>query len=316
MAAWPSGEHVTGPSIGSALMANSLVDSRCALGEGIIWCERRQAAFWIDIEGRRLWVHVPVTGVTRDWVVPERPTCLALTEGYRLLLGMESGLYLADIDTSSRDALMVQLLTHVEAGNPHVRLNDGRADRAGNFVFGMKDEGSPSGRAGQFYQFSRRHGLRPLALPAAAIANSIAFSPDGTTMYFCDSPSQRILCCDYDPDGAGVANVRMFVQLDDPAAYPDGSTVDASGRLWNAQWGAGRVVCYRPDGGIDQVVTLPVPNVSCCTIGGGRFDRLLVTSARVELTPAALAGAPRSGNVFSVALPALSGQPEPRVNLP
>ena len=32
-----------------------------------------------------------------------------------------------------------------------------------------------------------------------------------------------------------------------PAA-PDGAVTDAEGNLWNAQWGAGRVACYAPDG--------------------------------------------------------------------
>ena len=30
--------------------ARLTVDSRCAHGEGVLWCERRQALLWVDID--------------------------------------------------------------------------------------------------------------------------------------------------------------------------------------------------------------------------------------------------------------------------
>ena len=37
----------------------------------------------------------------------------------------------------------------------------------------------------------------------------------------------------------------------------DGSTVDADGYLWNAEFNGWRVVRYAPDGRIDRVIELP-----------------------------------------------------------
>ncbi len=87
------------------------------------------------------------------------------------------------------------VLTEVEPEVPHTRINDGRTDRAGNLVFGTMNEDRGRQKIGSFYQFSARHGLRRLALPSVGIANSICFSPDGRTMYFCDSVDRRIMQC-------------------------------------------------------------------------------------------------------------------------
>lgn len=303
-------------SAGSMPMATLAVDSRCALGEGILWCDRRSALFWADIEGCRLWMHTPDSGATRSWPLPDRLGCLALGGAGHLLLGLAKGLYVADVDAATDAALPLRHVIDVEADNRETRLNDGRADRQGNFVFGTKSERADGAPVGSFYQYSAEHGLRRLALPNAAIPNSICFSPDGAIMYYCDSPQRRILCCDYDAASATVSHQRVFVELDHPTAEPDGSIVDAEGCLWNAQWGGGQVVRYRPDGSVDRIIAVPADQPSCCTIGGPAYDRLYITTARTGLDGIALAAFPHSGGVFQRALQASLGLPESRVETP
>jgi len=132
-------------------------------------------------------------------------------------------------------------------------------------------------------------------LPAAAIANSIAFSPDGSKMTFCDSMVREILVCDYRADG-DVANVRPFARLTDADGDPDGSTMDRDGGLWNAQWGGRRVVRYGPDGVETDRVAVPTAQPSCVALDGE--GRLYVTSARVGLSDDALASDADAGGVF------------------
>lgn len=329
MAASPNGEmrmaQVTAETSGApALLA---VDSRCQLGECVLWCERRGALFWADITSARLWMHVPATGLTRRWHLPDRLGCFALCDDGRLLLGLAKGLFLVDaapIDAALVDAapsgtdpaddgtLPLQPVIDVEPQSTHTRINDGRCDRDGGFVFGTKDE--RDGKAdGHYYRFSFAHGLRRLQLPAAAIPNSICFSLDGDTLYFCDSRVPEILCCDYDAATATVGNIRRFVRIDDGNASPDGSIIDAEGCLWNAQWGAARVVRYRPDGRIDRIVPVPVKNPSCCSLGGAAFDQLFISSAREEMAADELARMPHAGGIFRASLPDLRGLPESRL---
>ena len=61
--------------------------------------------------------------------------------------------------------------------------------------------------------------------------------------------------------------------------FPDGSCVDAEGCLWNAEWGAARVVRYTPAGKIDRVLEVPAKNPTCCCFGGERYDTLYITTA-------------------------------------
>ncbi len=314
MAASPSGDRVIDET--AASLATLAVDSRCALGESILWCEQRSALFWADIDAARLWMHVPGSGNTRHWTLPERLGSLALCENGGLLLGLAKGLYLVDIGTAidaSAATLSLQRLQEVEPGSSETRINDGRSDRHGNFVFGTKSERADKAPVGSFYQYSAQHGLRRLDLPGVSIPNSICFSADGGTLYYCDSLQPRISCCDYDPHTAAVSNTRVLVELDHPQASPDGSIVDAEGHLWNAQWGASQVVRYRPDGQVDRIVAVPVTQPSCCTIGGERFDQLYITSARAELGEATLAWMPTSGGIFQLSLPRALGLRESRV---
>ncbi|MBB6064152.1 sugar lactone lactonase YvrE [Pseudoxanthomonas broegbernensis] len=294
------------------------VDARCAHGEGVVWCVRRQAVLWVDIDGARLWLHRPGDGHTRSWTLPDRPGCIGLVEDGSLLLALAKGLYRADLEAGlSGEELPLRRLAPVEPENPHTRSNDGRADRHGNFVFGTMNEHPEHAPTGAFYQFSFRHGLRRLSLPGAAIPNSICFSADGRTLYYCDSVRAEILCGDYDPETAQVSRARVFVRIEDHAgASPDGSALDAQGCVWNAQWGASRVVRYRPDGTPERVVPLPVPQPSCCAIGGPGLDTLYVITSPQGLAAEARTAFPTSGGLYAVPLEAALGLEESRVAAP
>jgi sugar lactone lactonase YvrE len=292
--------------------AELVVDSRCTLGEGILWDARRDALLWTDIERSMLWLHHTDDGSTRTWRLPDRLGSLALCESGRLLLALAKGLYLADIDGPPEAELAVALLVPLEIDLMSMRTNDGRTDRAGNFVFGTMNEHPDKAPIGTFFQYSIRHGLRPLALGGVAIPNSICFSPDGGTMYFCDSMSGRILQCRYDAESATVSDFRVFVEFGPGRGLPDGSVIDADGCLWNAEWGAARVRRYTTGGTIEREIAVPAKNPTCPVFGGRDLTELYVTSARQELTPQELAARPDAGGVYRAQPEGVRGLPEAR----
>lgn len=279
------------------------------LGEGVTWCDRGQVLYWTDIHASTLWRYRPHDGALHQWSMPERLASFALCEadGW-LLLGLESRLAFFHPSTQA----LVDI-GPVEAELP-TRLNDGACDRQGRFVFGTLHEPATGAKqaVGGFYRLNHDLTLERLPLPGIAISNSIAFSPDGATMYFCDSLARRIDCCDY---GDQVGNVREFVTLDDQRGEPDGSAVDRDGGLWNAQWGLGRVVRYTPQGELDRIVDVPASQPTKPAFGGTDFSTLYITSARDGLDEAALAAQPYAGALFYTEAGS-RGMPEPRFKGP
>ena len=288
-----------------------VVDSRCILGEGIVWAPSRRALLWTDIQRSMLWMHSLATNVTQTWTLPDRLGSLVVCESGRLLLGLAKGLYFADIDSAKGTDLPVTAVVKVEPQAPKLRINDGRTDRSGNYVFGTMNEHEPGGPAGGFYQYSTRRGLRRLNLDPISIANSICFSLDGRTMYHCDSPTGRIMQGDYDADSAHVSNVREFVRLGPAGGLPDGSVIDAAGYLWNAAWGVGLIRRCAPDGTLEREIAVPAKNPTCVAFGGDDLDRLFITSSRQEMSDEELERVPHAGGVYAALPGGIRGVPEP-----
>ena len=275
--------------------------------EGVIWDDLMGVVRWTDIGASRLYAYDPTTGTVTETTLPARLCCFALTdEPGVLLLALEK--QLARFDTRVPDAIAV--LEDIEPELPGTRANDGRCDRGGNLVFGTLNERGPE-QVASFWRYSREGKLSRLALPKAAITNSICFSPDGETMYFTDSPTAKIMACRYDAASGEVEHIREFVQLD-KGLEPDGSTVDADGFVWNAQWGGSRVQRYAPDGRIDLTIDLPARQPSCLAFVGPTLDRLVITSATKGLAPSVASAEPLNGAIF-IGTPARGrGLPEAR----
>lgn len=256
-------------------MFSIAAEVRNTLGECPLWCDRTRRLYWTDIEASELLAIEESNDAVMRWSLPERLGSFALTEqSHILLMGFASGLAFYDLNSG--------LITPVAAspGDTGTRIGDGRCDRAGNFVFGTMDDGYPVKVIGKFHRLNAAMlTVETLALPDVAIPNSICFSPDGGTLYYCDSMQGRIMCCDYPL----LQNQRVFAEIEGSGA-PDGSCVDDMGYLWNAEWGGNRVVRYRPVGTTDSILTSPGIQSTCPTLGGEGFTRLYCTTATVGLT--------------------------------
>ncbi|BDU16719.1 SMP-30/gluconolactonase/LRE family protein [Lysobacter auxotrophicus] len=282
------------------------VQAENRLGEGVLWCDRAQALYWTDIHAAMLWRYVPADGAVRSWPMPERLASFALCVADDwLLLALATRFAFFNIATGElRDICTLPIA-------PQTRANDGACDRHGRFVVGTLHEPSTGGKRaiGTFLRLDADLAVRELPLPRVAIANAIAFSPDGSTMYFCDSLQKKILRCEY---GDEVGNVSTFVDLTAlEGGEPDGSCVDREGGVWNAQWGASRVVRYRADGIEDRVVAMPTAQPTRPAFGGPTLSTLYVTSAHDGMADAARSIDRHAGDVFAFE-PGLAGLREPR----
>ena len=290
------------------MTARLLVDAQARLGEGALWCERTGSLWWTDIEGCTLGRWHAADGSVQRWTLPRRVGSFALCANeMRLLLGLEDGIALFD-PASERLTDFKPLDLPQQRG---IRVNDGRCDRQGRFVFGLFNPAEAP--VGAFYRLHADLRLEQLPLPLVGVANSIAFSPDGRTMYFTDSPARTIWSVDYGADGS-IGTPRVFVRVPQDQGFPDGATVDAEGGLWSAQWEGSCLVRYDAQGQESARVALPVSRPTCPAFGGALLQELYVTSARIGLDEARLAREPEAGGVFACT-PGFTGLPESRFAL-
>ncbi len=273
------------------------------LGEGLQWHAPSGRWWWTDIEGCCIHAWTPGGGASLRVRLPERVGSFVHARSGALILAMAkrvARLVVPDLQASGTVEADVETLAPLEIHLPTTRANDGRCDRNGAFVFGTLDEAEPRRPIGGFYQYTLDRGLHRLPLDGVAIANSICFSPDGRRLYYCDTPTRRIMVCDYDSASARVSEPRVFVKKEADQGYPDGSCVDAQGHLWNAEWGAGTVARYAPDGRPLGRYTVPVSHTTCPAFGGPGGTQLLVTTAREGLGSADLMARPLSGSLFGM----------------
>jgi L-arabinonolactonase len=260
------------------------------LGEGIVWDPVGQRVWWTDIQERRLFRYAPQTRTLERFELPERLGSFGFVDGSdHIVAAFESGFALYHPEHRT-----VDWLARPGHGPGKIRFNDGRVDRQGRFWAGSMVEGGGEPR-GKLYCLTGR-SLK-VHLTGVAISNSICFSPDGQHMYFADTPQRTILRYDIDAQSAAISNRSVFAQTP-PGAFPDGSNVDAEGHVWNAQWGAGRVVRYAPDGSVGSAISLSATQPTCVAFGGDKLDLLFVSSARENLDQSRLAQQPNAGDVF------------------
>ncbi|MFN3280810.1 MAG: SMP-30/gluconolactonase/LRE family protein, partial [Tabrizicola sp.] len=220
-----------------------------------------------------------------------------------LVIASEIGLLRFELASGRHEVL-------VHAGSPSTRSNDGRADRQGGFWFGLMGKRAEPG-AGSIWRWHRGELRRLFA--GITIPNALCFTPDGRAAHFADTAKGQVMKVALDGEGWPVGEPEVWLDLTPEGLNPDGAVVDGEGLFWNAQWGAGRVAAYAPDGRFLRAVETPgAPQSSCPAFGGTDMKTLFVTTALEHMDDAARKAHPASGQVF--AFPGIArGLPEPQV---
>ncbi|MCX4489953.1 SMP-30/gluconolactonase/LRE family protein [Streptomyces anulatus] len=255
------------------------------LCEGPVWDPDLQELLWVDITAGL--IHrgslIPCTdGSTLPDVRPG--TVLAPGGPVGAVLPSRSGALIAAVSTS---LLRLTGGGHAEelAALPipldgvQRRLNDAACDPRGRLLTGTMAYDTTEG-AGSLYQFGP-DGLRVL-LDSVTISNGLGWSPDGSLMYYADSPTGRVDVFDYDLATGTPGSRRPFASID--GGVPDGLTVDRDGNVWVAVWGAGQIRAFAPDGTCHTVVDVGASHVSSVAFAGPGLDILVITTATEELT--------------------------------
>ena len=280
-----------------------------------------ESPFWHPLERRLYWVDIPAMALRRSdssgrpvdsWPMPSEPGCIAPARSGGLVIALRDGLY--------RARSWGGALTPIVRFNHDIRttrFNDGKADPLGRMWLGTMYEPRDAHRA-ELYSVDCRpdngNGGKPLVqLKAqnAITANGLAWSPDGGTVYWADTPQHAVQAWDYDVTSNVMRKHRVFLQFDgkppgwQPGApgyggRPDGASVDAQGNYWCAMYEGGRLLKFSPAGELLADVQVPAacPTMPC--FGGADLKTLYLTTASAKRPAAELARLPNSGCVLSM----------------
>lgn len=182
------------------------------------------------------------------------------------------------------------------------RFNDGKCDGLGRLWIGTMAASAGSPGRGVLFCFDG-HDLRAAA-DGFDVCNGLGWSPDHRLMYFTDTGRRVIYRYDFDLAAGMLGDRSVFHHFPD-GGKPDGLAVDAEGCVWSALWDGACLVRLSPDGEIIDQIDLPVQRPTSVAFGNGE---MLITSARMGLTPAQLTDAPLSGLTFLMPSP-LAGMP-------
>ena len=296
------------------------------LGESPFWHPHERMLYWVDIPGRQVRRCRTGDGTGRadgpveSWEMPSEPGCIAPAASGGLVIALRDGLYRARSWHGPLTAIV-----RFNHDTKTTRFNDGKADPLGRMWLGTMYEPRDA-RRGELYSVDCRpdngNAGKPLVqLKAlnAITANGLAWSPDGKTVYWSDTPHHVIQAWDYEASSNVMRRHRVFMQFDGkPEGWqpgesgyggrPDGAAVDLEGNYWCAMYEGGRLLQFSPGGELLQDVAVPAmcPTMPC--FGGEDLKTLYLTTASDKRSAAELAELPNSGRVLSMRVE-LAGPP-------
>ncbi|MEU9021619.1 SMP-30/gluconolactonase/LRE family protein [Actinomadura sp. NPDC048394] len=249
-------------------------DVRALVGESPVWDGGR--LLWVDVPGGLVHRTDLGSGATETVDVGPPVSFAWPLDGGEPLVAQGTGLV----------RLRSRTVEHSVPGAPGERLNDGVVDAAGRIWIGTKAE---PGR-GALYRIEPG-GVPEPVVTGVTISNGIRFSPDGSLLYYVDTPTGRVDVFDV-RDGA-LSGRRVFAAT---GGEPDGLAVAPDGDVWVAMWGGSCLLAHAPDGRLRRRVPLPVSHPTSCAFADGR---LVVTTASRPLGGAA---GPLDGALLEVPL--------------
>lgn len=241
---------------------------RCQWGEGPIW--HQDHLYYVDIEGHQVHRFNPQTGEQKNWEVGERVGTVVPRKSGGLVIAGDKGFSFLD-EVSGK----LTPIADPESDIADNRFNDGKCSPDGRFFAGsislIKKQGSA-----KLYRLDPDLSVHEAYGPVTN-SNGIAWSADGKTCYYIDTPRKEVLAFDYQ-DGK-LLNMRSLLRTSHIDASPDGMTIDSEGHLWIAFCHGGCVSCFDPENG-DELhrVTLPCLETTACAFGGPDLKELYVTT--------------------------------------
>ena len=260
-----------------------LDDCNNSLGEGITYSSSNNNLYWLDIGNVSKLYSLDLSSNKKEiFELPEIVTATSIKSQNELILATTNGLKL--FNTSNKK---FESVVNIENQQSLTRSNDGASDALGRFWFGtMQNNFDKNGNGiplkeniGKLYKVDTNKKISVVE-EGLGIPNTFVWSPDNTNFYFTDTLNGTILSYDFELESGELSNKKNFATFD--RGHPDGSTIDTDGCVWNCRWGGSCIVRFTPSGKVDQIIEMPVQNITNCIFGGSDMKTLFITTASNE----------------------------------
>ena len=260
-----------------------LYQCKNTLGEGITYSSSNNNLYWLDIGNVSKLYSLDLSLNKKEiFELPEIVTATSIKSQNELILATTNGLKL--FNTSNKK---FESVVNIENQQSLTRSNDGASDALGRFWFGtMQNNFDKNGNSiplkeniGKLYKVDTNKKISVVE-EGLGIPNTFVWSPDNTNFYFTDTLNGTILSYDFELESGELSNKKNFATFD--RGHPDGSTIDTDGCVWNCRWGGSCIVRFTPSGKVDQIIEMPVQNITNCIFGGSDMKTLFITTASNE----------------------------------
>jgi len=221
---------------------------------------------FLDILGECIFKMDYATGEIEKIDVGQQIGCMALCENGEILLGMQDGIYRMNQKGE-------KVLAHQPIKIKGRRFNDGKVGPDGCFYLGTTDANGE----GAFYRL--KDGVLTELFDKCNCSNGLDWTVDGTKMFYCDTPLQKIEIFDFDPQTNSLSNRRKFVDIDLSLGTPDGFAMDSEDNIWLGLWGGNAILPIKKDGSFGAKIEVPAVKASSCCFAGEGLDDLIITTA-------------------------------------
>lgn len=221
---------------------------------------------FLDILGECIFKYDYATKEIEKIDVGQQIGCMALCENGDILLGMQDGIYRMNKKGE-------KVLAHQPMKIKGRRFNDGKVGPDGCFYLGTTDANGE----GAFYRL--KDGVLTELFDKCNCSNGLDWTVDGTKMFYCDTPLQKIEIFDFDSETNSLSNRRKFVDIDISLGTPDGFTMDSEDNIWLGLWGGNAVLEIKKDGTFGRKLDVPAVKASSCCFAGEGLDDLIITTA-------------------------------------